>query len=66
MNGKVASHTIITIATGDGLVSGFVNKYIVHSFYLFQVLKLNPIEYLRFINCYGKANRETHALARGT
>ena len=32
--------------------------------YRFQALKLNPIEYLRFINCYGKANRETHALAQ--
>ena len=32
--------------------------------YRFQALKLNPIEYLRFINCYGKANRKTHALAQ--
>ena len=36
-------------------------KYIV---YRFQALKLNPTEYLRFINCYGKANRETDALAQ--
>ena len=32
--------------------------------YCFQALKLNPIEYLRFINCYGKTNRETHTLAQ--
>ena len=25
---------------------------------------LNPIEYLRLINCYKKANREAHALAQ--
>ena len=34
------------------------------SVYRFQALKLNPIECLRFINCYGKANRETHPLTQ--
>ena len=33
-----------------------------HSFYFFQALKLNPIQYLRFTNSYGKANKETHPL----
>ena len=36
-------------------------KYIV---YRFQALNLNPTEYLGFTNCYGKANKETHALAQ--
>ena len=36
-------------------------KYIA---YRFQALKLNPIENLRFINCYEKTNTETHALAQ--
>ena len=35
-------------------------KYIVCRF---QALKLNPRECLRFTNCYGKANKETYALA---
>ena len=30
--------------------------------YRFQALKLNPAEYLRFTNCYRKANIETYAL----
>ena len=34
-------------------------KYKLHSFvYRFQALNQNSIEYLRFINCYGKANKK--------
>ena len=29
-----------------------------------QGLQLNPVEYLGFTNCYGKANKETHALTQ--
>ena len=44
---------------------GFDDKYKVQKFvYRFQALKLNPIEYLKFINYYEKANRETHVLAQ--
>ena len=32
--------------------------------YRFQALKLNQIKNIKFINYYGKANRETHALAQ--
>ena len=32
--------------------------------YRLQPLKINQVEYLMFINCYGKANRETHVLAQ--
>ena len=35
-------------------MSGFDDKYKVHSLF----------EYLRFINCYGKANKEPHALTQ--
>ena len=31
--------------------------------YLSHALKLNPIDYLRCTNCYGKANKAVHALA---
>ena len=54
----------ITIATGDRLVPGFDDKYKLQFVYRSQALKLNPIEYLRFISCYGKTNRETFALAQ--
>ena len=30
---------------------------------VFQALMLNPVEYLRFISCYGKTNKENYALA---
>ena len=32
--------------------------------YYYYLLLLNPIEYLRFINCYGKTDREMDALAQ--
>ena len=35
-----------------------MTKYII--VYRFQALKLNTIEYLMFINCYGKANIVTY------
>ena len=43
-------------------MSGFDDKHKVHSVCRFQTLKLNPTEFLRFINCYGETNRETHVL----
>ena len=40
-------------------------KYKLHRFvYCFQVLNLNSIEYLRFTNCYGRANKKKHILAQ--
>ena len=36
------------------------------SVYRFQALKLNPVEYLRFANCYGKASEEAHACHSNT
>ena len=32
--------------------------------HIVQALKLNPTEYLRFINCYEKANRERNVFAQ--
>ena len=41
-----------------------MQRQITQLVYRLQPLKLNQVEYLRFINCYGKANRERHVLAQ--
>ena len=42
-------------------------NYILHSFfYRFQALKLNLVEYFRFTNCYGKANKKRISWHRET
>ena len=51
------------IATGDGLVSDFDDECKVHTWFIVSRLSNKiPNEYLRFINCYGKANRKMDAL----